>query len=125
MDNVVPSLVSPQTFMEEVEKYESLCNKFNRDYKDKYKKFSSWTKIGETSAMTPQEAESKNKNIRTGFGRYLRRTNFVPSGSGRDAVPVPKEFANLKWLSVFIEHKKTTSNLKGDLTDSSGLMHSL
>ena len=98
VENLVPSVVSPQTFMVVVQKYECLYNKSNRDYKDKYKKFNSWTKIGETFAMTPQEAESKYKNIRTGFGRYFRR-------------------------AVSFEHIKTTSNLKGDLTELSGFMH--
>ena len=89
-----------------------------RDYKDKYKKLNARTKIGETFGLTPQEAESKYKNTRTGFGRYLGRVKSIPSGSGRNAVPVPKEPANLEWLSVCIEHKKTTSNLKRDPPDS-------
>ena len=73
--------------------------------------------------MTPQEAESKYKNTRTGFGRYLRRAKSVPSCSGRDAVPGPKEFANLEWFSVQYRTQKDDKQpeffyLEGDPTDS-------
>ena len=82
VDNLVPSVVSPQTFIEVLQKYECLYNKFSRGYKDKYKKFKSWTKIGEKFAITTQEAESKCKNIKTGFRCYLRREKSVGSCSG-------------------------------------------
>ena len=37
------------------------------------------------------------------YGRYLKRRKSVPPGSGRDAVPIPREFENLRRLSVHIE----------------------
>ena len=33
-------------FMLEIQRYECLCNKFSRDFKDKYKKIYCWTKVG-------------------------------------------------------------------------------
>ena len=51
------------------------------------------------------------KNIRTGYGRYLKKLKSIPSGSGRDAVPVPKDFAGLDWLQQYISHRPTVSNI--------------
>ena len=36
-------------------------------------------------------------------GSFLKGRKSVQSGSGRDAVPIPREFVNLEWLSVHIE----------------------
>ena len=43
--------------------------------------------------------KKKYKNVRTAYGRYLRKKKYVPSGCWRDAVPSPSEFSNLDWLS--------------------------
>ena len=53
-----------------------------------------WTKIAEKLSLA--EAEKKFKNIRTACGRYLKKKEAVPSGSARDPVSVPREFANFK-----------------------------
>ena len=44
----------------------------------------------------------KFKNIRVGYRRYLKKLKSIPSGSGRDAVPVPKDFASLDRLQQYI-----------------------
>ena len=51
-----------------------------------------WTKIAEKLSLA--EAEKKFKNIRTACGRYLKKKEAVPSSSARDAVSIPREFAN-------------------------------
>ena len=61
--------------------------------------------------MSAADAEKKFKNIRTGYGRYLKKLKSIPSGSGRDAVPVPKDFAGLDWLQQYISHRPTVSNI--------------
>ena len=48
--------------------------------------------------MSAADAEKKILNVRTGYGRYLKKVKAIPSGSGRDAVPTPKDFAGLEWL---------------------------
>ena len=58
-----------------------------------------WKAIGEKFGLEAAEAEKKYKNVRTAYGRYLRKKKYVPSGCGRDAVPSPSEFSNLAWLS--------------------------
>ena len=93
--------------MEEVQKYECLYNKFSKDYKNKFTRLNCWRKIGEKFDVDAAEAEKKYKNIRTAYGRYLKKKKSVPSGSGRDAVP-PQEFTNLDWLTNHVNHKAST-----------------
>ena len=90
-----------------------LYNKYSRDIKNKFKKHNCWVEIAAKFDITPEAAEKRFKNIRTAYGRYLKKKRNVPSGSGRDAVPrIPKEFENFEWLSTIINHRKTTSNFK-------------
>ena len=46
-------------FMEEVQKYDCLYNKYSKSYKDKYIKINCWTKIGEKFDMSAADAEKK------------------------------------------------------------------
>ena len=100
-------------FLEETQKYDCLYNKFSKDYKNKFKKMNCWTKIAEKLDMSPCEVEKKFKNIRTAYGRFLKKKS-VPSGSGRGAVPLPREFTNLDWLQAHINHRPTVSNVVHD-----------
>ena len=98
-------------FMEEAQKYDCLYNEYTKSYKDKYIKVNCWTKIGEKFDMSAADAEKKFKNVRTGYGRYLKKVKAIPSGSGRDAVPTPQDFAGLDWLQKYISHRPTVSNI--------------
>ena len=60
--------------------------------------------------MIATQAESKYKNIRSSYGRFLKKLKGVLSGSGRDAVLIPGEFASLEWLDQYITHRKSSSN---------------
>ena len=46
-------------FMEEMQKYDCLYNKYSKSYKDKYIKINCWTKIGEKFDMSAADAEKK------------------------------------------------------------------
>ena len=61
--------------------------------KTKTKKANCWEKIEESLNLSVAEAEVKFRNIRTAYGRYLKRFKTLPSGSGRDAVP--REFQKI------------------------------
>ena len=100
-------------FTEEMQKYDYIYNKDSKSYKDncKYIKMNCWAKIGEKFDMSAADAEKKFKNIRTGYGRYLRKLKSFLSGFGRDAVPVRKDFAGLDWLQQYISHRTTVSNM--------------
>ena len=93
-------------FMKEIRKDDCLFNRFSKEFKDKFKKINAWSKVGEVFSISPAAAEKKFRDVRTAYGRYLRRRKSVPSGSGRNAVPIPREFVNLEWLSVHIEHRE-------------------
>ena len=41
----------------------------------------------------------------------MNKVKSIPLGSGRDAVPVPKDFAGLDWLQQYISHRQTVSNM--------------
>ena len=88
--------VDTASFMEEIQQYECLYNKFSKNLKNRDMKENCWGKIAEKFAISKLEAQNKFKNTRTAYGRFLRKKKKIPSGSGRDAVPtVPREFTNL------------------------------
>jgi len=76
-----------EEFMEEVARYECVYHRNSKDFKDKNKKANCWKKIGEKFNLSAADAEVKFRNIRTAYGRSLKRLKTLPSGSGRDAVP--------------------------------------
>ena len=88
----------------------------SKDFKDKNKKANCWEKIGEKFKLSVVEAEAEVEaeviffNIRTVFGRYLKRLETLLSGVGRDAVP--REFQNLEWLNPHIAHRPSSTNLR-------------
>ena len=43
-------------FMEEVQKYDGIYNKYSKSYKDKYIKMNCWAKIGEKFDMSAADA---------------------------------------------------------------------
>ena len=51
------SIRNTQEYMEEIQKYPVLYDKFSKDFKDKYKKQNAWSAIATTFGVTPEEAE--------------------------------------------------------------------
>ena len=102
--------------MEEVARFECVYHRNSKDFKDKHKKANCWNKIGQKFNSSAGEAEAKFRNIRTVYGRHLKRLKTLPSGSRRDAVP--REFQNLQWLSPHINKfacSKTSSSMSAML----------
>ena len=62
---------SVEGFMEEVQKYHCLYDKFSKEFKDKFKKVNSWKKIGQKFEMSAEEVKKIFENARTSYGRYL------------------------------------------------------
>ena len=102
---------SVASFMEELQRYESLYNKFSKDYKNKQVRDNCWLALGKKFNMTAEEAEKKYKSIRSSYGRWLRKVKKIPSGSGRDAVPFAGDYANLGWLEQHRGHRTRSSIL--------------
>ena len=51
-------------FMEEMQKYDCLYNKYSKSYKDKYIKINCWKKIDEKFDMSAADAEKKFENVK-------------------------------------------------------------
>ena len=100
---------SKESFMQEVQKYPVLYDKFDTDFKNSIIKKNAWTAIGVLFGLTDQECESKYKNIRSAYGRFLRKKKSTPSGSGR--IFISKEYDFLQWLNIYIDHRDTTTNV--------------
>ena len=100
---------SKERFMQEVQLFPVLYNKFDAEFKNIDMKQNAWIKIAEVFKITPVEAAEKYRSIRTAYGRYLKKKRLTPSGSGRSAVK--HEYDYLEWLNVYIEHRETVSNL--------------
>ena len=70
--------LSSSLFMEEVQKYLSIYNKFCKEYKNKFTKMNCW-KAGRNSAwMRLKPKKEKYKNVRNAYGRYLKKRKSVP-----------------------------------------------
>ena len=59
-------------FMEEVQKYDCLYNKFSTEYRHKHKKNDCWKANREKFDLGPDQAEKKFKNTRTAYARFLK-----------------------------------------------------
>ena len=106
-------------FMEEVQRYKCIYDKFSKDYKNKYIRLNSWKAIGEKFGLDAPEGGRRYKNCRTSCGRYLKKRKTVPSGSGRNAGPTPAECANLERLNNHINHRaETVTNIAAVPSDS-------
>ena len=103
---------SVASFMEELQRYESLNNKFSKGYKNKHVRDNCWLAMGKKFNTTAEEAEKKYKSIRSSYGRWLRKVEKIPSGSERDgAVPFAGDYANLGWLEQHRGHRTRSSIL--------------
>lgn len=94
--------------MAEMEKHECLYNKYCQDYRNRELKNESWEKVARKFNMSPMAAEKKFRNIRTAYGRWLRKRRSNPSRNVSDFVPF--SFENCEWLGPHINHKDMSLN---------------
>ena len=99
-------------FMAEIQKHECLYNKFSREYRNKELRNDCWQKVAEKFDLTPMAAEKKFRNIRTAYGRWLRKRRSNPPKNGQDFIPFA--FENCEWLGMHIIHRDST--LSNDTT---------
>ena len=79
-------------------------------------KKNAWSNIANVFGLSAADCENKYKNIRSSYGRYLKKRKAVPSRSGRSAIS--SEYSYLEWLNVYIEHRETSTNLPTFIVDS-------
>ena len=77
MAGVEQGSVGNEEFMEEVARYECIYHRNVKDFKDRNKKANCWEKIDGKCNLSA--AEVKFHNIRTAYGRYLKRLKTLPS----------------------------------------------
>ena len=70
--------ISNADFMNEVEKFPILYDKFDKEFKDKWKKKNAWEEIGRLSNLSANQAEEKYKSIRSSYGRWLKSKKKYP-----------------------------------------------
>ena len=81
----VSKVIRTDIFMEEVQKYVCLYDKYSRDFKDRNMKVNCWEKVASKFESTPQQAETKFRNVRTTYtkGFYERRRQYFLVLDGR------------------------------------------
>ena len=96
---------SKEKFMAEVQKYPVIYDKFSTEFKNSEIKNNAWEKISDCFGMTVNECDTKYKNIRSSYGRYLKQKKNLPSGSGRNASGSVQQYYYLEWLNTYIKHR--------------------
>ena len=111
MDAVVitqkPKEIDDLVFMEEIRNYPVIWNRFTSDFKNKYKKRNAYEAVAAVFSLSAEETERKYNNIRTVYGRYIKRQ---ASGSGREDDINKDIYDKLEWLKPFIKSKGTVTN---------------
>ncbi|XP_048582044.1 uncharacterized protein LOC116616213 [Nematostella vectensis] len=104
------SYVSNSDFMEEVRKCDCLYNRYHPEYKQKEKKAECWAEIGEKFNISASDAEKRFKNIRTSYGRFLKRIRGRSLTVG--SFPIPEHFYGLDWLNFYISPRHRMTKLQ-------------
>ena len=91
-------VIRTDIFMEDVQKYVCLYDKYSRDLKDRNMEVNCWEKVASKLDSTPQQAETKFRNVRT-------------KDTIREASKVFIEFDNLELLPSYVD-QKTFKNRK-------------
>ena len=60
-------VIRMDVFMEEVQKYVCLHDKYSRDFKDRNMKVNCWEKVASKFDLTAQQAETKFRNVRATY----------------------------------------------------------
>ena len=77
-------------FIEEIQQYDCLYNKYSWDFKNKFKKHNCWVEIAAKFDITP-EAAGKFKKYQDDLWQISEEEQNVPLGCDRNAVPrIPK-----------------------------------
>ena len=104
-------------FMEELQRYESLCNKFSKDYKKKQVRDNCWLALGKKFYMTAEEAEKKYQSIRSSYHKYdlnrnLRYTTVQKRQIQRHGNQAFSSNEVCSVIILFLDNVKTISSLE-------------
>ena len=65
------------SFMEDVQRYECIYDKFSKEYKNRQVRENCWARVGANFGLTAAEPEKKYKHIRTAYGHFLRKRKCI------------------------------------------------
>ncbi len=88
---------STALFMEEVQMYECLYNKFNKQYKNKFVRLNCWRKIAEKLSMKLAEAEKKVKERLDGLWSIFEEEEQVTIWMRKT-----RSASATRWICVFL-----------------------
>ena len=71
-----------------------------------------WKEVADNLGIEVDEAVRRYNSIRTNFSKYLKHhKKGKVSGTGKKDIPkIKQEYEYLRWLTVHIKHRNTTTN---------------
>ena len=107
--------------MDCIRNYSVLYDKGNKDYKDQRIKKNAQLRVKTKLGIDIIEAQTRYKNIRTGFSKYIKRLRRT-SGAGRNDIPkIRQDYEYLRWLIKHIKHRDSITNLNQNRTRDNSL----
>ena len=112
MASEVETVVNNEILMNLIQNYRVIYNKTCREYRDVRKKKNVWKEVADKLGIEVDEAVRRYNSIRTNFSKYLKRQKKGKvSGTGKKDIPkIKEEYEYLRWLTVHIKHRNTTTN---------------
>ena len=88
-----------------IQNYRVIYDKTCREYR-------AWKEVADKLGIEVDEAVRRYNSIRTNFSKYLKRQKKGKvSGTGKKDIPkIKEEYEYLRWLTVHIKHRNTTTN---------------
>ena len=112
MASKVETVINNEILMNLIQNYRVIYDKTCREYRDVRKKKSAWKEVADKLGMEVDEAVRRYNSVRTNFSKYLKRQKKGKvSGTGKKDIPkIKEEYEYLRWLTVHIKHRNTTTN---------------
>ena len=112
MASKVETVINNKILMNLIQNYRVIYDKTCREYRDVRKKKNAWKEVADKLGIEVDEAVRRYNSIRTNFSKYLKRQKKGKvSGTGKKDIPkIKEEYEYLRWLTVHIKHRNTTTN---------------
>ena len=79
-------------FMDVIQDYPSIYNRSSKDFKDKFKKDNFWKAVAERVIEPVDVIKKRYENIRTQFGKYLKKRKGISGAGTTNIIPVDQKF---------------------------------
>ena len=99
-------------FMDVIQEYPSIYNRSSQDFKDKLKKGNCWKAVANRVCEPVDVVKKRYENIRTQFGKYLKKRKGTSGAGTTDIIPIDPKFERLIWLRNFIVSRPNSGNFR-------------